>query len=89
MRQKIKNDAESAELKNQLHLNINGPEVQEEIRNIPPWKLAILFKLAEKFMNQLANQPTWLISNYEVEFILQTMLDTVRRARGTGDGKDV
>lgn len=89
MSQKIKNDAESAELKTQVNLSTDDVEMQGQNKRIPPWKIAVLFKLAEKFMNQLANQPTWMLNNYEVEFILQVMLDAVRRARGAGDGKDM
>lgn len=77
MNQKMKNDAQGAELKNQFNFTTKEASSQ----GIQPWKIATLFKLAEKFMNQLANQPTWLVSNYEIEFILEIMLDAVRRAK--------
>lgn len=72
----------AADLKTQVNLNTVHENLQVFKRGIQPARVAILFRIAEKFMNQLVNQPNWVTSLDEMEYILEVMLDAVRRAQG-------
>lgn len=81
--QKEKTDCGAADLKNQFNCTAVRENLQakSDLR-IPPYRLAVLFKQADKFLNQLVSLPAWLVSGEEIEFILEVMLDTVRKANG-------
>ena len=80
--QKRKNDAESAELKNQLNCKTVCENLQEKSADrIPPYRLAALSRYANNFLKQFESIGTWEISYAEIEFVLETLLDMIRRAR--------
>lgn len=81
--QKEKTDCGAASLKTQFNCTAAGENFQgKSDPRIPPYRLAVLFKQADKFLNQLVSLPAWLVSGEEIEFILEVMLDTVRKANG-------
>lgn len=57
-----------------------------------PYKLSILMKEADKIITRCANIPQWLISFDEMEFLLEMVLDAVRKAKEVNEnaplGKD-
>lgn len=82
--QKIKTDCEAADLNNQLKDTTNG-EVLQARRGIPPYKLKIMLRYAEKIYSQLMDIPQFVPTYDDVEFILEVVSDTVRKARGEND----
>lgn len=48
---------------------------------IQPFKLSIMFKYANKIINQLVSIPDWLVNYDDIEFILEMVLDAVRKAK--------
>ena len=80
MNQKIKNDAESAELNNQV--NRNTIEENLQVRHeIQPFKFAVMVRHADKIIGQLVNTPSWVMTYDDIEFVLEMILDAVRKAR--------
>ena len=81
--QKIKTDCGAADLKNQFNCNAVSENLQAKSDfRIPPYRLTVLFDHANKALKMIASAPTWLVSGEEIEFILEVMLDTVRKANG-------
>lgn len=78
--QKIKNDCEAAELNNQIKDNTNNENLQAR-RDIPPYKLKIMLRYAEKIYSQLMDIPQFVPAYDDVEFILEVVLETVQKAR--------
>lgn len=56
--------------------------------SIPPCKLGVMFKQAEKIINQLINTPHWQASYDDIEFTLQMILSAVRCAKIGGDKRE-
>lgn len=48
---------------------------------ITPYKLSILMKQAQKIVNQCASVPQWLISYEEMEFLLEMVLDAIKKTK--------
>lgn len=67
---------------NAIQRNLQLPE------RIPPYKLSVMFKQAEKIINQLINAPHWQTSYDDIEFILQMILSAVRCAKVGGDKRE-
>ena len=78
--QKIKNDCEAAELKTQVNVTTSGENLQVR-HDIPPYKLKIMLKQAEKIYSQLMDIPQFASTYDDVEFILEVVLETVKKAR--------
>lgn len=85
--QKRKTDVENADLNNQFDCTAACENLQakSDLR-IPPYRLTVLFDHANKALKQISSAPSWLVSGEEIEFILEVMLDTVRKANGKGHG---
>lgn len=80
--QKRKTDCGAADLKTQFNCNAVSENLQAKSGyNIPPYRLAALSKYANAFLKQFENMGTWEITYIEIEFVLETLLDMVRRAR--------
>lgn len=78
--QKRKNDAGDAELNNQVkHTTIQ--ENLQALQSIPPYKLRIMLKQADKIYSQLMDIPQFAATYDDVEFILEVVLETVKKAR--------
>lgn len=78
--QKIKTDCNAADLNNQL----KDTTIEENLQarhEIPPYKLKIMLKQAEKIYSQLMDIPQFASTYDDVEFILEVVLETVRKAR--------
>lgn len=82
--QKRKNDAGGAELNNQVKHTTNQENLQA-LQSIPPYKLRIMLKQADRIYSQLMDIPQFAATYDDVEFILETVLGAVRKARGKGD----
>lgn len=50
---------------NAIQRNLQLPE------RIPPYKLSVMFKQAEKIINQLINAPHWQTSYDDIEFMMK------------------
>ena len=82
--QKIKTDCEAADLKTQVNVTTIEENLQAR-HEIQPYKLKIMLKQAEKIYSQLMDIPQFVPTYDDVEFILEVVSDTVRKARGAND----
>lgn len=80
MNQKIKNDCEAAELNNQLKDTING-EILQARSGIPPYKLKVMLKQADRIYDQLMGIPQFVTTYDDIEFVLELLLESVQKAR--------
>ena len=73
-------DALEAPNKNQLQ-NITVDVSNQDVNYIPPWKLNVMLKYVSRILSQLTAIPNWLVNYDDIEFILKTALDSVKKAR--------
>ena len=66
----------------------NEPSKAETIKsniqtpnNIPPYKLAQMVKLAYQITDKLANVPAFMMTYSDIEFVLEVVMDAVKRAK--------
>lgn len=80
MNQKIKTDCEAADLNNQLKDTING-EILQARSGIPPYKLKVMLKQADRIYYQLMGIPQFVTTYDDIEFVLELLLESVQKAR--------
>ena len=78
--------------KDLLNNTINSAKEQEKLRipvepvasahYIPPMKMAILMKTATKVMDIITNTPAFIASYEDIDFLLEVISFSVKRARG-------
>lgn len=71
-----------------LKTQLNVTTIEENLQarhEIPPYKLKIMLRYAEKIYSQLMDIPQFVPTYDDVEFILEVVSDTVRKARGEND----
>lgn len=79
----IKKDAPgSAEI--QFH-NITPELPEQELNAIQPYKLNVMMKYASKIINQLVSIPNWLASYDDIEFILEIVMNAIKKARANNE----
>lgn len=87
LEQKRKTDCGAADLKTQLNCNAVSENLQAKSGyDIPPYRLAALSKYTNNFLKQFESMGRWEITYIEIEYVLETLLDMVRRARKGSEG---
>ncbi len=49
--------------------------------NIPPYKLAYMMKITYQIVDKLANVPMFMMTYSDIEFVLETIMDAVKKAK--------